>query len=71
MELVCTSRVHAYLWFGHLLLVHSFLHVIVPLTQDGTTPLFIASERGHSDVVNVLIRNGADINLARNVYMEI
>ena len=42
------------------------LHVI-PLTQGGTTPLYIASEQGWSDVVNTLIRNGATINLAKNV----
>ena len=36
---------------------------ILPLTQDGVTPLYIASQKGHSDVMNILIRNGADINL--------
>ena len=35
---------------------------ILPLTQDGVTPLYIASQKGHSDVMNI-IRNGADINL--------
>ena len=41
----------------------------IPLTQDGATPLFIASQNGHSDVVNIiLIRNRADINLALNVW---
>ena len=48
--------------------VHSSLHVIIPLTQTGATPLYIASENGHSGVVNILIRNGADINLALNVW---
>ena len=38
-----------------------------PLTQSGATPLFIASQDGYSDVVNILIRNGADVNLARHV----
>ena len=51
-----------------LVIIHSSLHVIIPLTQDGVTPLFMASCNGHSDVVNILIRNGADINLARNVW---
>ena len=47
--------------------VHSSLHVIIPPTQDSATPLYIASEKGHRAIVNILIRNGADINLARNV----
>ena len=35
-----------------------------PLTQNGATPLIVA---GHSDVVNILIRNGAGVNMAANV----
>ena len=38
-----------------------------PLTQDGITPVYVASGQGQSSVVNILIRNGADINLANNV----
>ena len=38
-----------------------------PLTQDGQTPLCIASENAHSDVVNILIGNGADVNLSWKV----
>ena len=38
-----------------------------PLTQDGSTPLYIASQNGCTDVVNILIRNGADVNMAANV----
>ena len=30
-----------------------------PLTQDGATPIIAASQNGHSEVVNILIRNGA------------
>ena len=37
------------------------------LSQDGATPLIIASQKGHSDVVNILLRSGADVNLACNV----
>ena len=45
----------------------TFIHVIIPLTQDGATPLFIASQHGHSDVVNTLIRTGAGVNMAKKV----
>ena len=37
------------------------------LPQDGTTPLYIASEKGHSDVVNILIRSGAGVDKPANV----
>ena len=40
---------------------------LIPATQDGETPLYIASQNGHSDVVNMLIKNGADINLTFKV----
>ena len=52
----------------NIITVHSSLHVIIPLTQTGATPLLIASQNGHSDVVNILIRNRADVNLACNVW---
>ena len=45
--------------------------IFVPLTQNGGTALFIACQEGHSDVVNILIRNGADVNLACQVYMKL
>ena len=37
------------------------------LSQDGVTPLYIASQNGHSDIVTILRRSGANINMARNV----
>ena len=42
-------------------------YIIIPLAQDGSTPVNVASQEGHSDVVNILIRNGADVNLAWKV----
>ena len=43
------------------------IYMHFPLTQDGATPLFIASQKGHIEVVNILIRNEANINLAKKV----
>ena len=44
-----------------------YMHFPLKQLQDGATPLFAASQNGHSDVVNILIRNGADVNLSLNV----
>ena len=40
----------------------------ISVTQSGSTPLHAASGKGHSDVVNILIQNGADINLITKVW---
>ena len=50
-------------------MVHSFcmVNTYSSHTQTGETPLWIASQEGHSDTVSTLIRNGADVNLPRNV----
>ena len=34
--------------------------IMICLMQDGVTPLFIASQEGHSDVVNLLISHEAN-----------
>ena len=36
-------------------------------SQDGTTPLSIASEKGHSQVAELLLGKGADVNLPDQV----
>ena len=36
--------------------------------QDGASPLFIASEKGHCDVVDILFKNRANINQAMQVW---
>ena len=39
--------------------------------QDGSSPLSIASQKGHLDVVKTLIENGANINQAVMVSTHI
>ena len=35
--------------------------------QDGASPLYIASQNGHTQIVELLLRKGADPNLTRTV----
>ena len=51
----------------HFILTDNVFTYVFPHAQTGATPLYIASEKGHTDVVNILIKGGADVNLARNV----
>ena len=39
--------------------------------QDGASPLFIACQEGHCEVVDVLMKNGADIHQPMNVGKEL
>lgn len=43
-------------------------HLLFP--QDGTAPLWIASQMGHSEVVRVMLLRGADRDSARNVSTQ-
>lgn len=38
--------------------------------QDGTAPLWIASQMGHSEVVRVMLLRGAERDAARNVSLS-
>ena len=38
--------------------------------QDGWTPLMVASERGHVDVVNVFLKHGASVHFQNKVKMQ-
>ena len=37
--------------------------------QDGTTPLYIASQEGHTSLVSLLLDKGAAVDLPDNVRM--
>ena len=40
------------------------------LSQDGATPLFIASHNGHSQVAELLLSKGANVNLSNKVHVH-
>ena len=48
-------------------------HIITCLlcTQDGQTALILASEKGHLEVVTLLLANGADTEAKTNVSLSI
>ena len=49
-----------------------FTYLILSSTiQDGGAPLYFACQEGHTSIVEVLLRNGADPNLATTVSMEV
>ena len=39
-------------------------------TQGGATPLFIASQKGHLNVAEILIAAGAKVDLAKDVSLD-
>ena len=36
------------------------------LLQDGRSPLLVATEEGHTDVVDILVTHGVDVHNVRN-----
>ena len=47
--------------------LHSDDYVCMLSTQNGATPLYIASQKGHSQVAELLLSKGADVNLPKQV----
>ena len=58
-------------WYIFYVYIHAinFSACNYPLTQGGFTPLYIASRKGNSDVVNTLIQNGADIQQGMEIII--
>ena len=46
-----------------LIFMH-FLDMCIFTKQNGFSPVYIASQNGHADTVDVLVKAGADVNLA-------
>ena len=44
---------------------HCFTYTIT--IQGGASPLYVASQEGHTDVVDILVKAGADVNQANTV----
>ena len=47
-------------------LCHTFSY-----TQDGATPLYVACQNGHKQTVDVLLKNGANVNLTMTVSLGV
>ena len=43
------------------------LSCCIVISQDGATPLWMASQNGHSTIVDLLMRHGGDPNIADEV----
>ena len=50
--------------------IESCIFTFISPLQTGATPLYIASQSGHINIVNILLNNGADTTLAKSVSLE-
>ena len=60
-------------FLNYIFCVLNFVMISISLVfmQDGSTPLYLASQEGHTDVVSVLIDRGATVNFPNQVYSNI
>ena len=62
---------HAYIPQCNMLLHHSSMCCILLFAlQNGCTPLYVASQEGHTEIVDILLKSGADPNLACTVRVQ-
>ncbi len=58
-------------YFGHPTVVSQLIdskaHVDVQIPGAGSTALYLATDEGHTECVRVLLKNGADVNIADKV----
>ena len=48
---------------------HTFVSCVLPHSpQDGYNPLYLASQGGHCEVVDAILKSGADPNLSSMVW---
>ena len=63
-----TSRTCSALNLKHiesvLIVFHTLTIFCCCQTQNGVSPVYVASEKGHTEVVDLLVQAGADIHLA-------
>ena len=63
--LLLTSAIRYCYYFLLSLVGHLFIE------QDNLSPLYVASHNGHTDTVDILVKEGADVNLANTSLVKV
>ena len=50
---------------------HNIFMRILFTVQDGVGPLYVASQEGHTDIVDLLLKAGADVHQAKKVFRPV